>query len=75
MFASSDVLLAIALAQGLERDHLRRRAGVSALLVLAGAYLAEAARPDLVKAHLAGILLVGALTAAVVLFSSFTIEP
>jgi hypothetical protein len=60
------VLIAIALAQGLERDHLRRRAGVSVLLVLAGAYLAEAARPDLVKAHLAGMLLVGGLTAAVV---------
>jgi hypothetical protein len=61
------VLLAIALAQGLARDHLRRRSAGSVLLVLAGAYLAEAARPDLVKAHLAGMVLVAALTGAAVL--------
>jgi hypothetical protein len=60
------VLLAVALTQGLARDHRGRRAGGSAFLVLAGAYLAEAARPDLVWAHLASTLLVGGLTALVV---------
>ena len=60
------ILLAIALAQGLAADHLRRRAAGSFLIILAGAWLAEATRPDLVKAHLAGILLVAALTAGVV---------
>ena len=60
------VLLGIALAQGIARDHVRRRAAGSALLVLAGAYLAEAARPDLLHAHVASVLLVCALTAALV---------
>ena len=60
------VLLAIALAQGLAADHRRRRAAGSALIILGGAYLAEATRPDLVYAHLTSILLVGVLTAAVV---------
>ncbi len=60
------VLLAIALAQGLAADHRRRRAAGSALIILGGAYLAEATRPDLVKAHLASILIVGVLTAVVV---------
>jgi hypothetical protein len=61
------VLLAVALAQGLARDHRGRRAAGSAFAVLAGAYLAEAARPDLVWAHLASVLLVGSLTALAVL--------
>jgi hypothetical protein len=60
------VLLAVALAQGLATDHRRRRAAGSAFLVLAGAYLAEAARPDLLHSHVAGVLLVGALTAVAV---------
>lgn len=60
------ILLAIALAQGLAADHRRRRAGGSFLIILAGAWLAEATRPDLVKAHLVGILLVAVLTAGVV---------
>jgi hypothetical protein len=60
------ILLAIALTQGLAADHRRRRAAGSALIILGGAYLAEATRPDLVKAHLASVLLVGVLTAAVV---------
>ena len=60
------VLLAIALAQGLSADHRRRRAAGSGLVILGGAYLAEATRPDLVYAHLTSMLLVGALTAATV---------
>jgi hypothetical protein len=60
------VLLAVALAQGLAADHRGRRATGSFLVILAGAYLAEATRPDLVYAHLTSILLVGALTAATV---------
>ena len=60
------ILLAIALAQGLARDYRGRRAAGSVLVILGGAYLAEATRPDLVYAHLASVLLVGALTAAAV---------
>lgn len=60
------VLLAIALAQGLSADHRRRRAAGSVLIVLGGAYLAEATRPDLLHAHVASVLLVVALTAATV---------
>ena len=60
------ILLAIALAQGLAADNRGRRAAGSVLVILGGAYLAEATRPDLVYAHLASILLVGALTAAAV---------
>ena len=52
------VLLAIALAQGLSADHRRRRAAGSGLIILGGAYLAEATRPDLVYAHAASVLLV-----------------
>ena len=53
------ILLAIALTQGLAGDFRRRRAVGSLLLILGGAYLAEATRPDLVKAHAASVLLVG----------------
>jgi hypothetical protein len=60
------VLLAIALAQGLAADLRRRRAAGSVLIILGGAYLAEAARPDLVYAHLTSMLLVGTATAALV---------
>ena len=60
------ILLAIALTQGLAGDFRRRRAVGSLLLILGGAYLAEATRPDLVKAHAASVLLVGILTAATV---------
>ncbi|MDT7579902.1 MAG: hypothetical protein QOK35_1166, partial [Pseudonocardiales bacterium] len=60
------VLLAIALAQGLSADHRRRRATGSLLVILGGAYLAEATRPDLLHAHAASVLLVAALTAATV---------
>jgi len=60
------VLLAIALAQGLSADHRRRRAAGSGLIILGGAYLAEATRPDLLHAHAASVLLVAALTAATV---------
>jgi hypothetical protein len=60
------ILLAIALAQGLAADFRRRRAAGSALVVLGGAYLAEAARPDLVWAHLTAVLLVATLTAVLV---------
>ncbi len=60
------ILLAIALTQGLAGDVRRRRAVGSLLLILGGAYLAEATRPDLVKAHAASVLLVGILTAATV---------
>jgi hypothetical protein len=60
------VLLAIALAQGLAGDHVRRRAVGSVLLILGGAYLAEASRPDLLHAHAASVLLVAALTGATV---------
>ena len=56
------ILLAIALTQGLAGDFRRRRAVGSLLLILGGAYLAEATRPDLVKAHAASALLVGTLT-------------
>jgi hypothetical protein len=58
------VLLAVALAQGLAQDHRRRRAAGSGLVILGGAYLGEAARPDLLHAHVASVLLVSALTAA-----------
>lgn len=60
------ILLVIALAQGLAADHARRRAAGSVLLILGGAYLAEAARPNLLHAHVASVLLVTALTAAAV---------
>jgi hypothetical protein len=60
------ILLAIALTQGLAGDFRRRRGVGSLLLILGGAYLAEATRPDLVKAHAASALLVGTLTAATV---------
>lgn len=60
------ILLAIALAQGLSADHRRRRAAGSVLIVLGGAYLAEATRPDLLHAHVVSVLLVVALTAATV---------
>lgn len=60
------VLLGIALTQGLAGDHRRRRAAGSALVILAGAWLAEAARPDLLHAHVVSVLLVGVLTAAAV---------
>jgi hypothetical protein len=60
------ILLAIALGQGIAGDFRRRRAAGSVLLILGGAYLAEATRPDLLHAHFASMLLVGALTAAAV---------
>jgi hypothetical protein len=60
------VLLAIALSQGIADEHRRRRAAGSALVILGGAYLAEATRPDLLHAHAASVLLVAALTAATV---------
>ena len=60
------VLLAIALAQGIAPDFRRRRAAESGLIILVGAYLAEATRPDLLHAHAASVLLVAALTAAAV---------
>jgi len=60
------LLLAIALAQGLSADHRRRRAAGSGLVILGGAYLAEATRPDLLHAHAASVLLVAALTAGTV---------
>ena len=60
------VLLGIALTQGIARDHVRRRAVGSGLLILGGAWLAESARPDLLHAHVVSVLLVGALTAAAV---------
>ena len=61
------VLLAITLSQGLAPSQPRRRAGASALLILAGAYLAEATRPDLLHTHVVSTLLVGALVTTLVL--------
>jgi hypothetical protein len=60
------VLLAVALSQGIADDNRRRRAAGSALVILGGAYLAEATRPDLLHAHAGSVLLVGGLTAATV---------
>jgi len=61
------ILLAVALSQGLARSQPRRRAGACALLILAGAYLAESARPDLLHIHVVSMLVVGALVAILVL--------
>lgn len=60
------LLVAIALTPGLATDRRRRRSAGSVLLILAGAWLAESARPNLLHAHVASVLLVTALTAAAV---------
>lgn len=59
------VAVAVVLTGGLRSDHWRRRAAASGAIVLAGAYLAFAARPDRWPAHLAGTALVLGLTAVV----------
>jgi hypothetical protein len=45
------VLLALALSNGLARDHVRRRSIATAGVVAAGAYLSWAVRPDLYGMH------------------------
>jgi hypothetical protein len=52
------VLFAVLLSQGLARDHWRRRAGLSALLVLAGAWLSWAQEPLWRGAALGGTIMV-----------------
>ncbi len=61
------VLSAVALAQGLARTHVRGRAAASAGLVLAGTYLAVAARPDFWHVHGASLVLEACLATALVL--------
>jgi hypothetical protein len=62
------VLVAVVLTAGLAADAVRRRAAVSGAVVAVGAYLAWAVRPTGMGAvHLAGLALVGGLTALAVL--------
>lgn len=62
------VLLAVVLTAGLATDAVRRRATLSGATVAVGYYLAWAVRPTgMGDVHLAGLLLVGALTALAVL--------
>jgi hypothetical protein len=60
------VLIVIALAQGIARDRPVRRAAGSAFLVLAGAYLAFAARPEIWHVHGASVVMVAGMTAVAV---------
>jgi hypothetical protein len=62
------VLVAVVLTAGLATDAVRRRAVVSGAVVAVGSYLAWAVRPTGMGAsHLAGLALVGGLTALAVL--------
>jgi hypothetical protein len=62
------VLVAVILTAGLATDAVRRRAAVSGAVVAVGFYLAWAVRPtDMGAVHLAGLVLVGGLTALAVL--------
>lgn len=56
----------VALAQGLETDRWRRRAALSAGLVLLGSLVANSDRPDDLRWHLAGAALVAVAAAAVI---------
>jgi hypothetical protein len=60
------VLSALAISQGLARDRPARRAVVSAVLVLGGAYLAASTRPNLWHVHLASLALIAVLVTAAV---------
>jgi putative flippase GtrA len=57
------VLLSVALSAGLRRDRASTRAAASALLMLAGGYLAFAAWPAQAPKHLLGLVLVAGLLA------------
>ena len=60
------VLFAAALSGGLRRDRWAGRAGGSALILFAGAYLSWGTRPDLIGREAVAFVLLAALTAAAV---------
>lgn len=60
------IALALMLSLGPSRGHVHRRAGASAAIVLFGFYLAFSSVPALTGWHAAAAVLIGALTAAVV---------
>lgn len=67
LYLAVGVLFAVVLSAGLATDRVRLRAVGSGAIVAFGAYLAWAVRPaDLDDIHLAGLLLVGVLTAGAV---------
>jgi hypothetical protein len=60
------VLVGVALAQGIGRDRPARRMAASAFIVLAGAYLASAGRPEFWHVHGASMVMVAGMTAVAV---------
>ncbi|NKT45348.1 hypothetical protein GS676_21165 [Rhodococcus hoagii] len=64
LYLAGAVLLALGLSSGLARDHVRRRAVTTAVIVAAGAYLSWAVRPDETPTHLLGLAVTALLVTA-----------
>lgn len=67
LFLGLSVLLAVLLSAGLRTDHFRRRAWITGAALLGGTYLAVASWPKISARHLLALVLVGALTALLIL--------
>jgi hypothetical protein len=69
LFLALAVVFAVLLSSKLATDHVRRRAGVTAALLLASGYLSFASWPKMAKLHLVSILVLAGLVTLVVVLS------